>query len=324
MTKQRKCIECSENITQKQKLGIGCNCCDNAIHFSCLGKLPKTSKDPDFTVDEFRSGKKSWSCTQCRKKPASKNRRSSIFPANAASSVSPPPASTETQLQELIVAFNAYKKLTDDRIAHLEAVCEVKSQQIASLVSSIESVGEKAEKTARESAESSLEIQGIPENELQNPLVAILAIAGDIGCEISPEELTCEVSRSGSKPTVVIRFSSKHKRKTFLHAGKKFNRDRKRIRRDETDHKIFVNELLTADQKKLLYNTKAFARDADYRFSWFCNGEVHLKKTDASRLIIIKSQSQLETLSQNEASQLLPERERIENEDRPTSPSSEE
>jgi Baculovirus FP protein len=324
MTTQRKCIECKQNITQKKKLGIGCNCCNNAIHFSCLGKLPKSSKDADITVDDIRGGNKSWSCTHCRKKPASKNRRSSIFPANADSSDSPPPASTETQLQELIVAFNTYKKLTDDRITHLEAICEVKSQQIASLVSSIESVGEKAEKTARETAESSLEVQGIPDSELQNPSDAILAVAGDIGCELSPEEFTCEVSRSSSKPTIVINFSSKHRRKNFLHAGKKFNRDRKRIRRDETDHKIFVNERLTADQKKLLYNTKAFARDADYRFSWFCNGEVHLKKTDTSRLIIVKSQTQLDSLTQNETSQLLPERERFANEDRPTSPSSEE
>lgn len=313
MTKKPQCIQCKLNITDKRKPGIGCDNCDNATHFTCA----KLAKD---TFYDIGSGKAAWTCKTCVLKK--KNRRSSIFPAaataNSSSSQLEQPSTsaqaTDKLFNDLITDFNEFKRITNDRIAHLEAVCAVKTQQIASLTSTVEFVEAKAEQTAREVAESSLEVQGIPDNYLLDPTRATIAVAADIGCELTPDEVICEVSRSGSKAVIVINFISKIKRQTFLHAGKKFNRDRKRIHRDGTEHKIFINERLTSVQKKLLYNTKSFARDFGFQFTWFCNGQVHLKKSDLSRLIIVKSQSQLEGLQQHEASLLLPERERTANE----------
>lgn len=317
MTKKVPCIQCKANITDIRKPGIGCDTvgCNNVIHVACA-KLAKE------TFNDIASGKAAWTCRICKQKH--KSRRSSIFPAaavNSPSQTSQPSTSvqaSESQLQSLIIAFNEYKTVTDQRIQQLEAICEAKSQQLASLTSSVEGVEEKAELIARETAESSLEIQGIPESDLVNPVSAALAVAADIGCDLSPDEFECDLSRAGVKPTVVIKFASRSRRRFFLHAGKKFNRDRRRIHRNDADYKIFVNERLTAVQKKLLYNTKCFARDADYKFAWFCNGLVHLKKSDRSRLIIVKAQSQLEELIRHEAPLLLPERQGTANEDGPT------
>jgi Baculovirus FP protein len=293
-SKAPTCVKCKANITSIRKPGFNCNNCKKVyIHSSCA----KVSEE---TFSDIAAGKASWSCAVCKQK---ERRQSQVFPPNAtlvpqqSSSSTLAVESTENQLQNLIVAFNEYKRETDERILQLQ-----------SLAASVEKVEIKAGKIEQISIERSLEIQGIPETDLGDPQKAALDLAIDIGCPVAAQEIECEIDRSSTTPTLVVNFRSKNTRRNFLHAGKRFNREKKRITRHNRSHKIFVNEKLTIEQKRLLYNTKSFAREFEYNFAWFCNGKVHLKKSELSLLIIVSTQQRLEELRQDELERVLPER----------------
>lgn len=312
------CIKCAKNVTDKRFPGLSCANCNKIYHILCAN-LPKD------TFNSIQKNQLAWSCSACKNKPST--RRSGIFPPTSlvASQIPQGPSASPTSpndklVQDLILAFNNYKETTDGRIAHLESLLSVKAQQIGSLTESIQKVEAKAEEIIQQSIANSLEIQGIPEESLQSPTESVFSIASEIGCDLSAQDFNCSTSLSGSKPVISVKFNSSEKRTNFLHAGKKFNRDNKRISVENQFYKIFVNEQLTSAQKNLLYNTKTFARDRKFSFAWFCNGLVHLKERSDSELIIIRSQDDLDVFSQNEAQVLLSERERPQIQDERASP----
>jgi Baculovirus FP protein len=330
------CITCSKNITDIRSPGVSCCECAKIFHIKCVS-IDKNK----FAVDSKKPGFK-WTCRECQQKSTA--RRSQIFPAVALTrnsitpSVIQPSTSAQAdfhqQLQGLIAVLAAvsqefadYKSATDARIALLEAQQVQSAVSVTSLSATVHKVESKAEDLEQASTEKVLTIQGIPEHKLTDPLEVVSEIATVIGCQINPAEIDCKVSRSGTKPVLDIIFASKTARTAFLHAGKRFNREKKFFLVNDEQHKIFVNEKLTADQKKLLYDTKCFARLNNHRHVWFCNGNVHLKKDDNSTLFIVRTRQDFETLIRNddhdnsaaeiiEARILLPERARssVENE----------
>lgn len=309
------CIKCSKNITDIRFPGLGCASCGKVYHQLCA----------NLSKEAFNSIAKkdcAWSCGSCKNK--STTRKSGIFPPIAPSSSATQQATTgptlEKRLIDLAQAFNEYKDTTDARISQLETLLEARTKEVALLSGSIEKVETKAEELAHQSATDFLDIQGIPEDVLSAPDTGVLSLATEIGCDLSSSDFDCSVDYKNSKPTIEVKFKSREKRRNFLLAGKRFNREKKRAVFGSTSCKIFVNEHLTSDQKKLLYNTKLFARENNYNFAWFCNGVVHLKKHSKSRLIIIESQTVLDNLPHDDSEILLPERQRTENEDERTSP----
>jgi hypothetical protein len=175
----------------------------------------------------------------------------------------------------------------------------------------------KAAEAEKVSLEQTLEVQGLSEDKLANPESTILEVAKEFKVPLLCSDFVCNVNRRCSKPVIAIKFNSGLARTSFLHAGKRFNRERKKIE----GQKIFVNEALSTIQKKLFYDTKIFARNNDIQFVWFCNGLIHLKKAARSRLIIIRNRSHLEELengtidhNQPEVHLVLPEHSRSSNE----------
>lgn len=310
-----QCSKCSKNVTDKRYPGLSCASCNKIYHITCAN-LPKE------TFLSIQKNQLAWSCIACKNKPST--RRSGIFPPPGLAASQVPQALTvaseDKQLQDLILAFNSYKESTDKRIAHLESLLAVKTQQIGALSESVQKVEAKAEEIIQLSTANALEVQGIPEESLLSPTASVLSIASEIGCHLSAQDFDCSSSQTGTKPVLSIRFKSSEQRTKFLHAGKKFNRDKKRISVGIESYKIFVNEQLTSVQKRLLYNTKTFARERNYNFAWFCNGLVHLKRRNDSELKIIRTQDDLDVLAQNEAQLLLSERERSQIQDERTSP----
>lgn len=292
----RPCGDCKKNVTPKQNPGISCVVCKKFYHFACV----KLSKEK---IDSIEKNKLSWTCKKC-------NRSSTIIPADT-DSASPTLTATpiETAFQNFLAEFVIFKHSVEDRLTKIEAHCANKHHEVGSLKTSLKSVELKARELEQFSVESFLEIQGLPENDLLDPDTLAQTVAQEIDCPIDNREISCAVSRSGTKPVLVIKFSSATTRLAFLKAGKRFNREKRKLELNNQKHKIFVNEQLTSDQKKLLYNSKRFARENNYKFAWFCNGQTHLKKTDDAQPIIVRTQTQLENLAQNEVINLLPERE---------------
>lgn len=311
------CATCKKNVTHTRFPGLSCAACNKVFHITCANLNKQI-------FENIEKAALAWNCNNCKKK--STTRKSGIFPQQSSSKASTaketatpqPDNSSEIKqtLDNLRKDFETYKKLTEEKINTLEEkLREIQSQNtnFATSLSNIE--GQVTESTKKEN-ENLLTIQGIPENLLDDATEAVLNVAKQIGCKLSQSDFDCTISNSRKK-IATVEFKSKSKRRTFYQAGKKFNRENKRLSANNSQHKIFINEFLTGSQKQLLYNTKVFARENNYRHSWFCNGLVHLKKSDHSRLIVLETQLDLDCLIENaeRPESVLPERSRTEIQD---------
>lgn len=301
-----KCGRCPRNVTPKVHPGISCVICKTYFHFDCVN----ISKDK---AENISSNKLSWTCSKCSSK------RSTIIPgvsnivlrSSSELTSSSTSNSIESTLRDLITSIEKFKTAILTRLDNLEKRGVNKEQEVAALKESVISIEAKSNEIERISFEKSIEIQGIPEEALVQPIQAAELITREIGGEFNLNVIECKVAQSGERQNLVINFNSKTARDSFLELGKRFNREKRKFTFNNHQHKIFVNERLTNDQKRLLYNTKLLARQKGYKFAWICHGKVHLKYSDISHPIIISSEQQLNSLILNDSADVLSEREGI-------------
>lgn len=308
------CHSCKRNVTKVYFPGLSCVDCNHYWHFQCADISEKASKE--LTENNF-----SWTCKKCK-------RRSNILPGpslNSSTTVAPS-STVSTQSSSSTAKINKSSKSNElksstasstkqlaDKITKLEDLLTAALIRIDSLETKI---GEKAQLTENltakvQSIESTtnliekqlnddiLEIQGLPDSALDNPLSPIIAISEAIGCVISEEDLACLPARDSNK--VCITFKSKATRKNFLIAGKRFNRNKQKLSLDQQSHRIHINEILSESQKKLYRETKAFASANNFKFVWVgLSGKIFLKKGEGEQPLIISSTLSLNNIS-NEA-----------------------
>lgn len=301
----KSCAACKKNITAVRNPGISCVSCGFYFHAICVN-INKES------LEDIRQNNLSWSCASCLKK---NKRRSIIFPepqnSSPAASVSVSSStSVNSKLLALEEAFNNYKLSNDRRIEELEAKVTAKQEEIRILKLKLIETQTNLCNIEDKLLSTNLEIQGLPKELSADPVAASSYVGESIGCNIDHFEVDSYISNEASKSTLIISFKSKVKRQRFLEAGKKFNRERRKLSYNNNQCKIFVNEQLSQQKKKLLYETKLFARSNHFKFSWICNNLVHLKKNQDSHPIIIKSFQQLEELKNGISEHILPERAR--------------
>lgn len=342
----KPCKKCNKNITAKLHPGLSCLNCSAHYHYQCAG-IDKTA----FELLLHKELHLSWSCTACNNNSTNK-RRSSLFgslplpdpPSDSASTSSSRGASTSnasasnkvsTSLSAATAQSRSSSKskvLTDsERISKLEtllkgalerinslelsnltlvAKLEEKSTKIEKLSGEIVDLGSAANSIEQNLVSDTLEVRHLPKELLEAPITAVFTIGEQINCPVLDTDFSIELSKD---PNVLrLTFASKLKRRSFLTAGKQFNRSHKRLAYGNQQYYIHVNAELTNCQKKLYQASKAFRRDFDFKFSWYdINGNLWLKKCEGSTPHRICSLADLNPENVN----LLPECSRTQNQE---------
>lgn len=60
-----------------------------------------------------------------------------------------------------------------------------------------------------------------------------------------------------------------------------------------TNNKVFLNPDLTKFNLELLKATKVYKNEKKYKYCWFSNGNIFLRKDDQSRVILVETEKQL-------------------------------
>lgn len=295
------CQKCQKNVTRARFPGLSCCNCKKYWHFQCAGLTQKVFKD----LEDSKS--LSWSCKLC-------NRRSNILPAAplndsvastsatssaSSSSIKPTKAINKTtptdSNKDLLVRIEALERLLTtalQRIDQLESHLSEKTLIADNLTAKVESLETKAISIEKQLTDDQLEIQGLPEAALSNPLTTAIAIGESIGCSVSEEDFACLPARD--RKNISLTFKSKVKRKNFLLSGKQFNKNKNKFSFGSLNSRIHVNEILSDSQKKLYKETKTFANANNYKFVWVgVSGQIFLKKEEGHSPIIINSTSAL-------------------------------
>lgn len=106
-------------------------------------------------------------------------------------------------------------------------------------------------------------------------------------------------SKDDSAPPILVKFSTVISRNQALQNFKKVS-DRSQglvfPNARNKEKKIYIGESLNAFYKKLLYNTKAFAKEKGYKYAWVVEGKILVRKNEGTKAIRISSMRDIETL----------------------------
>lgn len=202
-----------------------------------------------------------------------------------------------TQCQEKITSFSDFFESTRLRLQLLEEkqaeVCELKSQ--------ISHLQEQLVSQAQTAISNELEVIGLPETANENLQHCVLVLAQKVGVPLLNEDIDW-VSRVGPKKNMrnkstgdisdnqsefhnsrplVVRLLRKTKRDEILKAA----RVRRNISPKDMDigastQKLYINERLTSDNRRLFREARIRARHLGYKFCWIHNGIIHVRKDE--------------------------------------------
>lgn len=328
-----KCHNCKKFIKPVTDPGLCCAGCNKAYHRQCANLSQKE-------LDELEKKQPKgvlWNCQIC----LTGKRRSSIFNTAQNNSITQAPTTTADQqelstsqpslnfrFEELLKEFKLLKTATEKEISDLkQEITQLKAKppqspaanQIPVDASSPQSVAVTATTPDHKIIDhhSHLEIRGLPADSPLSLIEAVTSVGVAIGCEVDSSDVT--IISSQDKTAIDLKFNNLEKKRDFLLAGKAFNRRKGRLEIEQRQHKFFINEKLSEDKRHLLYNSKRVSSDNGYKFAWIVKGDIHIKRCEGEKSIVIYNERQLHELF---PSRLLPECKPIENKNQPCSSSS--
>lgn len=151
-----------------------------------------------------------------------------------------------------------------------------------------------------------LEITGIAEQSNENLSHVVIVASQKIGIELQESDIE-DVLRVGSKASktktakenltprpIVLKLLRKNKRDEILNAAK----SRRNVTSENVvagqPSKIYFNERLTKDNRRLFREARTRANEYRFRYCWVRNGSIYVRKDDGNPAIRITSNLELD------------------------------
>lgn len=313
-TNTSKCIACEEDIIPEDAIQCTGDC-KGWYHFYCAG----------FVEKKFRlyQDRENWKCLGCKTRRVT-HRSTNLEDDSIKLSESDTSSHSITILDEIRdlksfvqTQFLEYSKslnfqegvikdLTTTINAFKEEIKTVKEEN-ASLKAEI--VKNKAEidllksetlEMQQYSRRMNLEISGFPEVLNEDTLQVVKSILNKLDVNNHESILVAHRIPSARKDrhkSIIVQFSSKHERDRCLTASKE-----KRIKASNISERfdatpIYLNEHLAPGMKKLLFLSKQFKRERDFKFCWVRDGKIFLRRDEEARVYKIRKESDLTDIS---------------------------
>lgn len=310
------CKICNKNVSSRQS-GMKCGKCSMTFHSACA----RINEDQ---LNQILSNAMVWYCEKCR----SENLNSSVITTDDDVSGATLNYITKKDMQSLIntVKNEILSELNTKFTTLLDSV-NFCSNKITDFEANLKRVNEKLKliDTYKEendnlkikindlnkkicdmedySRRNNVEIQGVPEVRGENVVEIVDKIGKNIGvnCELSQIDACHRVpSRNKERPkSIIVKFNSRLVKQNFVAAA--------RVKRGSVttsklgytsapDTPIYVTDHLTPMKKDLLFKTKKFCRDNDFKYVWVNDSKILIRKADNSRIIVIHNEEFLNTL----------------------------
>jgi len=192
--------------------------------------------------------------------------------------------------------INEMMALREENKALKKEVAELRKNQVKT-DDAVEELNQRVQEMDMYGRRMNLEIFGVSvegDHVREEDTEGVVArIAEKIGVVYKPQEIhklhRLQPRSDGKPPTILVQFMSVVVRDAWLQAGKKA-----RLVENASGRKIFFNENLTPYYKRLLKEAKTRANLHNYKYVWFKNGKIHVRKSEHDRNVnIVKSPNDL-------------------------------
>lgn len=149
----------------------------------------------------------------------------------------------------------------------------------------------------------SLEIHGLPAKDGEDLIKEVTEIGEALGVELQQYDIKCtfrlsvrhnwqQQSSTTRTPIAIVKFNNLNARGLLI-------KNRRHLRNaPESLKKVYLNENLTKQPRKLLGMAREYKKINKFDSCWTTNGKIYLKKDESSRAIQIASKDALDKLSQ--------------------------
>lgn len=174
---------------------------------------------------------------------------------------------------------------------------------------------EKVEDLQRVNRKSNIEIKNAPKisKESKEDLIQmVLTLAKSVDCNLNKADIS-DIYRVQSKrertqnSTIIVEMTSTIKKTEFLKTTKSYNiKHKEKICAKHLGFTtneyvpIFISEQLTPKGARLHFLARDLAKSKSYKFCWSAYGRVYVRKNETSPIILIKNESQVNSLMQIE------------------------
>lgn len=299
------------NVTNNISDHIKCaGVCGSEFHLSCI-----TKKHPDLI--KTRGSKKEWFCVDCSK---TRSASSSIKSGEGATTITKEFMKSMmesfknevfTELRSHTAQFLEFKNSIDffstkmDEATKTMELLKKQNKEIAVenennklkievLTKKVVDLETKVRDMEQYSRRENIEINGFPvtprenETEILKDLGRYIGVEVDVGQVVAAHRVPT-YNRSRTQP-IVVRFSSRHLRDTWLQAYRK----KKTILASDVNKsfpntRVYIGEHLTPSNKLLLKNLKEVGRELGVKYIWCREGKFYARKSDGQPCISVGS-----------------------------------
>ena len=303
---------CNKRIKANNK--IICKICNKEFHFNCAGILEKD-------ISSYNSGEIIWICEICKKKMEPGN----ILPAENSSDICTTAQPTISDVYNIVKQIlseqhNINKSLEkhDEEISELKHRSDQveedieqnkrKLNEISNIVADLQKENDylksKLNDVDQQNRINCLEITGVPEpGRGENIQVTVQLVCSALGVKLDTSMInSCYRLRSGNirnTSKIIVSFTKKCYKDEILKCRKiktdftTNNLDNSLKQLVPDSNIIYINEFLTAYNKKLYLKAKEFKNKNNMKYLWVKNGNIFMRKSDNSKIIIISNEYDL-------------------------------
>ncbi|KAK9753024.1 Baculovirus FP protein [Popillia japonica] len=163
----------------------------------------------------------------------------------------------------------------------------------------IEELSDRILELERKDSEKKIELHGVEERDGEKLEEVVIGVVGKLNIRLETADID-QVYRQKKRQTdrdrhIVVQFVS-GKKCNEIKNKKRTNITNRDIMRNGTDNKIFIYEHLSSFYKKLFWDAKQRARNADWKYVWIQNGHIFARKNDGSKIFQVRQAKDLDRI----------------------------
>lgn len=289
------CFTCSTSVG-KYEDSIACPGCDKNFHPNCV----------NLSMDQMIAIKRQeteWQCPQCSSpsKVSLQDVFSLVSEVKATlnevratvTSLKSEQEKIKNDLREVIESQKFLNKEHEEmaiQVKAIQAENQILHNSMAAAQATIADLKVRQVASEQYSRRHHLEIYNVATYPNENLFKITCKIASILGVEMSAADIEVvhrKPSRSATNNhPIIIEFGSRHMRNTLFDARYRQNVKNKDIFGGNDDSRIFINESLSPFYKNLLWRAKKVAIEKKFKFCWFRNSKIYVKKSEQDKNVI--------------------------------------
>lgn len=270
------CLICNEEVVKGDKLK--CSKCNKFLHFGCAGLRETIYRKMKIELKEL------WNCYKC------KNNKVFIKPKTSSFS--------DTTIENLVESvefmsgqFESFKNQMKNilsTLGELQTENKIIRAQHVKIEEEILLFNKRINMLEQKSLECNIGIIGVPEDKQENCVETIKQIASKLKVELSVQNAFRVHSGDKNKiRKIVAIINSKENKRNLINEARKSKLTTKQVCVKWDNSNIYINEQLTRTNINLFYKTRTKAREYGYKFTYFKDSKIFVKKSENTNVILI-------------------------------------